>query len=145
MDINKIQDKIIQEFGYFADKVERFKYFRQIVHLGNQVPAIAMRDKNETTIVKGCKNKVWMKAYFKDGKVFYETDSENPITKGIASLLSNVFSGHTPKEIINSNLYFLNEINLYDKLNAAWTKEVQSILQRMKSLAINFKNTSFAI
>lgn len=145
MDINKIQDKIIQEFGHFADRVGRFKYFRQIARLGKQFPSISVHDKNEATIVKGCKNKVWMKARYEDGKVFYETDSENQISKGIAGLLSKVFSGQTPKEIINSNLYFLHEINLYDKLNAAWTREVQSIMQRMKSLAISFKNTSLSV
>ncbi|MDE1192615.1 MAG: SufE family protein [Arachidicoccus sp.] len=145
MDINKIQDKIIQEFNLLADRVGRFKYFRYIAHVGSQLPTIHSDDKTDDNVVKGCKSKIWLKARCEEGKIFFETDSENKITKGIAGLLTKVFSGQSPQAIINSNLYFLNEINLYDRLNATWTREVQTIMQRMKSLAIRFRTTSLAV
>ncbi|ANI89416.1 hypothetical protein A9P82_08975 [Arachidicoccus ginsenosidimutans] len=146
MDINKIQDAIIQRFENLTERVSRFKYFRHLIRLGMRASqSIEPTERNEQIVVHGTKNKIWLKAYCENGKVFFRTDSENAVSKGIAGLLSKVFSGHTPKEIINSNLYFLHEINLYDRLNTVWVKEVQAIMQKMKSLAIGFRAASFSV
>lgn len=135
MGIDNIQDKIIEEFEQFSDKPHRFRYFRKLVQAGNELEPIPSSELNNENMVKGSKSKIWIKAKLENGKVFFTGYSKNHISKGFIGLLLRVFSGHSPKEIINSNLYFLNEINLYNRLNPEWLKDLLSVMQKIKSLA----------
>lgn len=139
MKTDNIQDKIIHEFEQFADKPQGYKYFRKLVQIGNELDPIQPNELSPENLVTGSKNKVWIKARLENGKVFFTAHSKNLISKGLIGLLLRVFSGCSPKEIINSNLYFLSEINLYDRLNPEWLKDLLSALQRIKSLAIGLQ------
>ncbi|HEY0299417.1 MAG TPA: SufE family protein [Arachidicoccus sp.] len=143
MEIDNIQDRIIDEFEEYSDKSHRFKYFRRLVQIGSELAPIKATEMNKENLVVGGKSKIWLKARLENGKVFFTAHSKNLISKGLVGLLLKVFSGRSPKEIINSNLYFLNEINLYDRLNPEWLKDLLSVMQKIKSLAIGLQvNTS---
>lgn len=139
MEIDNIQDKIIKEFEQFSDKPHRFKYFRKLAQIGKEIESIQPDQLNKESLVNTGKNKIWIKARLENDKVFFSTYSKNIICNGLTGLLLTVFSGRSPKEIINSNLYFLHEIELYERLNSAWQKDLLSILQKIKSLAVGLQ------
>lgn len=135
MEIDNIQDGIIDEFEQFRDKSHRFRYFRKLVQIGNELEPIPQDELSRDIMVRGSRSKIWIKARLENGKVFFTAYTKNLISKGLIGLLLRVFSGRSPKEIINSNLYFPTEINLYDRLNAEWLKDLLSVMQKIKSLA----------
>lgn len=135
MEIDNIQDRIIEEFEKYSDTSHRFKYFRQLVKIGNDLPSIPSSEINTEHIVTGARRKIWLKAWLENGKVFFAVHSKNMISKGLVGLFLKVFSGRSPREIINSNLYFLSEINLYDRLTPEWLEDLLAVSQKIKSLA----------
>ena len=139
MGTDNIQDKIITEFEHFSDKTHRFRYFRKLIEIGKELEPIPSKQLTKEYLVKESKNKIWIKARLDDGKVFFTAHSKNLISKGLVGLLLRVFSGRSPKEIINSNLYFLSEINLYQRLNPEWLKDLMSVMQKIKSLAVGLQ------
>lgn len=143
MNLNKVQDKIIEEFDLMIDSLtNEFSYFRYIASLGNS--NLEAVKKTDETLVKSTRSKIWLEARYVDGKVYYASDSDNQIVKGIVSMLVNVFSGRTAREIINANLYFVNEIKLYSQLPAARLKEISAVLQQIRTYAVKLKNTESA-
>lgn len=136
MDINKKQDLLISEFEKVSGKSGLLHYFKNLLHL-TKAPDIKPEDKTEETLIKSCRQKVWLKSYFENGKVYFLSDSENLIYKSLCNLLVTIFSGHSPKEIVDANIYLFNEICLFDKLNHHWQKDFLLIRQQMKSLAVS--------
>jgi len=139
MKIDNIQDKIIEEFEQFSDKVHRFPYFRKLIQIGNELEPIEPAQLNNAHLVKGTKSNIWIKASLKDNKVYFTAESDNAISKGLVGLLLRVFSGNTPRDIINTHLYFLNEINMYERLNQQWLEDLQAIIQKIKSLTAKLR------
>lgn len=134
MKVDIIQDKIIEEFEQFSDKAHRFPYFRKLIQIGNDLDPIPKEELNNEHEVKASKSNIWIKASLRDDKVYFTADSDNAISKGLVGLLLRVFSGNTPKDIINTNLYFLSEINMYEQLNQDWLNDLQAIIQKIKLL-----------
>lgn len=144
MNINKIQDRIISEFeSLIGDIANKFKYFRHISLLGNNLQGKDV-ERTDKELVDGCKPKIWLRSKYLQGKVYYFGDSDSLIYKGILSLFFQVFSGSTPREIINTDLYFMNEINLYHHLPSVRLDEMLHILQRIKAHAIRYQISSIA-
>ncbi len=138
MNLNKVQDMIIEEFDLIIDSLKNeFSYFRYIASLGKKDTGVK---KTEETLVKSTKSKIWLEARYVDGKIYYASDSDNRIVKGIVSMLVNVFSGRTAREIVNANIYFVNEIKLYSQLPAARLKEISAVLQQIRTYAVKLKN-----
>lgn len=138
MNLNKVQDKIIEEFDLIIDSLKsEFSYFRYVASFGRTDSKVK---KTDATLVKSTKSKIWLEASYIDGKVYYASDSDNQIVKGIVSMFVNVFSGRTAREIINANLYFVNEIKLYSQLPAERLKEVSAVLQQIRTYAVKLKN-----
>lgn len=142
MEIDNIQDKIIEEFEQFSDKPHRFRYFRKLVQIGNELEPVPSETLDKENMVKGSKSKIWIMAKLENGRVFFTAYSKNLISKGLVGLLLRVFSGRSPREIVNSNLYFLNEINLYERLNPEWLKDLLSVMQKIKALAAGLQSQS---
>ncbi len=139
MNLNKVQDAIIDEFDMIIDNLKNeFSYFRYIASFGKKDAAVK---KTEETLIKDTKSKIWLEARYVDGKIYYASDSDNRIVSGIVSMMLDVFSGRTAREIINANLYFVNEIKLYSQLPAARLKEVSAVLQQIRTYAVRLKNT----
>ena len=146
MQLNKVQDKIIDEFdNVFKQLKTKFNYLRHLADLGNFLSPGTAKERTDEAQIKSIKDKTWLYADYKDGKVYYSADSDSSIIKGILSLYIRVFSGRTPEEIVNSNIYFTNEISLYQYLPMQRSYEMSVILLRMRSMAVNYKFKNFGL
>ena len=135
MEINHIQDEIIEEFSSFDDWMDRYSL---LIDYGNGLEPFPEADKNDKNLIDGCQSKVWFTAEMQDGKVIYHGDSDAILVKGIVALLIRVLSGHTPKEIVNTQLYFIDEINLREHLSPTRSNGLNAMLRRMIEYAVKF-------
>ena len=135
MEINHIQDEIIEEFSSFDDWMDRYSL---LIDYGNGLEPCPEADKNDKNLIDGCQSKVWFTAEMQDGKVIYHGDSDAILVKGIVALLIRVLSGHTPKEIVNTQLYFIDEINLREHLSPTRSNGLNAMLRKMIEYAVKF-------
>ena len=133
---DKIQEEIIEEFSMFDDWLDRYDY---LIGLSESLPLIDPTHKTEQYIIEGCQSRVWVDARLgEDGKVYYSADSDAIIVKGIVSLLCRVFSGRTPQEIIDLDLYFIEAIGLKENLSPTRGNGVLSTIKQMRLFALAF-------
>lgn len=135
MEINHIQDEIIEEFSSFDDWMDRYSL---LIDYGNGLDAFPEADKNEKNLIDGCQSKVWFTAEMRDGKVIYHGDSDAILVRGIVALLIRVLSNHSPKEIVDTDLYFIDEINLREHLSPTRSNGLNAMLQQMRLFALTF-------
>ncbi|UAY50810.1 SufE family protein [Ferruginibacter albus] len=133
MTINETQDELINDFSFLGDWMEKYEY---IIQLGKELPLINEQYKTEENLIKGCQSKVWLHAEFKDGNVFFTADSDAIITKGLVSMVIRVLSGHAPAEIVQSDLYFVDEIGLKEHLSVTRSNGLVSMIKQMKLYAL---------
>ena len=136
MEINIIQDEIIEEFTSFDDWMDRYSL---LIDYGNGLEPFPEEDKNDANLIDGCQSKVWFTAQMQDGKVIYRGDSDAILVKGIVALLIRVLSGHTPEEIVNEQLYFIDEIQLREHLSPTRSNGLNAMLRRMIEYAVKYK------
>lgn len=136
MTINQRQDEIIAEFSDIDDWMDRYAY---IIDLGNQLPPIDPAFKTPQYLIEGCQSRVWLNAGLKGGHVEYTADSDAIIVKGIISLLITVLNGHTPAEIIDADLYFIDRIGLAEHLSPTRSNGLAAMLKQMKIYALAFR------
>lgn len=136
MDIKEVQNQIVEEFKGFSDWMDKYSY---LIELGNSIPLIDEKYKTETYLISGCQSRVWLKADYREGKVFFTADSDAVITKGIASLLIRVFSGRTTDEIIQAPLDFIEQVGLKEHLSPTRSNGLDSMLKQIKMYAYAFK------
>ena len=133
--INDIQDEIIEEFSSFDDWMDRY---RLLIEYGNGLEPFPEVDKNDKNLIDGCQSKVWFTAEMRDGKVFFHGDSDAILVKGIVALLIRVLNEHTPKEILETELYFIDEINLREHLSPTRSNGLNAMLKQMRLFALTF-------
>lgn len=133
MTINEIQDELIDEFSLFGDWMEKYEY---IIQLGKELALIKEEYKKDENLIRGCQAKVWLHADFQDGRVHFTADSDAIITKGLVSMVVRVLSGHTPEEIVNSELYFVDQIGLREHLSVTRSNGLLSMIKQMKIYAL---------
>lgn len=137
MTINQLQNEIIDEFVDIEDWMDRYAY---IIDLGNALPAIDEKYKTPQYIIEGCQSRVWLYAELNDeGKIIYTADSDAIIVKGIISLLIKVLSDHTPQEILDADLYFIDKIGLSEHLSPTRSNGLVAMVKQMKVYALAFK------
>jgi cysteine desulfuration protein SufE len=136
MEINIIQDEIIEEFNSFDDWMDRYSL---LIDYGNGLEPFPEEDKNDENLIDGCQSKVWFTAQMEDGKVIYRGDSDAILVKGIVALLIRVLSGRTPEEIVNEQLYFIDEIQLREHLSPTRSNGLNAMLRRMIEYAVKYK------
>ncbi|MGL4411030.1 MAG: SufE family protein [Bacteroidales bacterium] len=136
MTINQLQDSIIEEFSMFDDWMDKYQL---LVDLGNDQSPLDEVYKREDNLIQGCQSRVWLHADFMDGKVVFKAESDAVIVKGIITLLINVLSNHTPDEIIESDLYFIDKIGLKEHLSPTRSNGLVSMIKKMRMYAIAFK------
>ena len=135
--INEIQDEIISEFSDFDDWMDRYAY---IIDLGNEVPTLDEQYKTPENIIEGCQSRVWLVARYDDnGLLHFEADSDAIIVKGIISLLMRVLSGHTPQEILGSELYFVDRIGLSEHLSPTRSNGLVAMIKQMRVYALAYQ------
>ena len=136
MSINEKQDEIIAEFNEFDDWMDRYQI---LIDLGNELPPLDEKYRTEQNLIEGCQSRVWLQADYVDGKIFFQADSDALIVKGIISLLVKVLSGHTPDEILNTDLYFIDEIGLKEHLSPTRSNGLLSMVKQMRMYALAYK------
>ena len=142
MSIEERQQELIAEFGDIDDWMDRYGY---IIDLGNALPEIDESKKTPQNLIEGCQSRVWLDAETDDeGRIHYTADSDAIIVKGIRSLLISVLNGHTPDEIINADLHFINDIGLGEHLSPTRSNGLVAMVKQMKMYAMAFKARSQA-
>lgn len=137
MSINEIQDEIIEEFSSFNDWMDRYSL---LIDMGNSLTPFPETYRTEQNLIDGCQSKVWFTAEMQNGKVVYRGDSDALLVKGIVALLIRVLSDHTPEEILQSDLYFIEQINLKEHLSPTRSNGLVAMLRQMKLYALTFKS-----
>ena len=135
MSINEIQDEIIEEF---AECTEWMDKYQMLIDLGNELDGLDAEYKNKQNLIDGCQSRVWLQCDIKDGKLVFTADSDALITKGIIALLIRVVSGHTPKEILDTDLYFIERIGLHQHLSPTRSNGLLSMVKKIKAYALAF-------
>lgn len=136
MTIAEVQNEIIEEFTGLGEWMERYNY---LIDLGRNLPMIDQAYRNDEYLIRGCQSRVWLNAELKDGLVHYTADSDAIITKGIASLMIRVFTGHTPDEILNADLGFIDVIGLKEHLSPTRSNGMVSMINQMRYFAMAYK------
>ena len=136
MTINQLQDDIIEEFAIFD---EWFDKYGRIIELGNELAAFDESKRTPQNLIEGCQSKVWIDAHLNEqGEVIFEGDSDAVIVKGILALLIQVMSGHTPAEILATELYFIDQIGLKEHLSPTRSNGLLAMVKQMKYYALAF-------
>lgn len=136
MTIDEIQRDIIDEFSDMEDWMDKYAY---IIDLGNALPPIDVKYRTPENIIEGCQSRVWLNAEYENGKIYFTADSDAIIVKGIISLLIKVLSEHTPDEILNSDLHFIQAIGLAEHLSPTRSNGLAAMVKQMKMYALAFK------
>lgn len=139
MTINEKQDEIIQDFEMFDDWMEKYEY---IIQLGKELPLIDDEFKTEENLIRGCQSRVWLHADYKDGLLVFTADSDALITKGLVSMVVQVLSGHTPKEIADAEVYFIDKIGLQSHLSPTRSNGLLSMLKQIKMYSVAYLSKS---
>ena len=137
--IEEREAEIIEAFSWLESWEEKYEY---IIELGKNLPELEEKYKKEENIIKGCQSTVWLVAEFKDGKVFYQADSDAVIVKGLVSMLIRVFSGHAPDEILDAKLHFINEIGMMSHLAQTRSNGLLAMIKQMKNYALAYQSIS---
>lgn len=136
MTINEKQDEIIEEFEFLDDWLDKYQ---QIIDKGISGKGIDEKYKTPENLIEGCQSKVWVNAEYKDGKVYYEGESNTDIAGGIVAMLVDVLSGNTPDEILNADLYFIDKIGLREHLSPTRSNGMLAMMKQMRMYALAFK------
>ena len=135
MTINEIQDEIIDEFSGFDDWMDKYQL---LIDLGNEQEPLDEKYKTESNLIDGWQSRVWLQCDYVDVKLNFTAESDALIVKGIVALLIRVLSGHTPKEIMDADLYFIDRIGLKDHLSPTRSNGLLAMMKQMKMYAVGY-------
>ena len=135
--INEIQDEIIEEFGGLDDWMDKYQL---LIDLGNEQEPLDEKYKTESNLIDGCQSRVWLQADYEDGLIRFTAESDALIVKGIVALLIRVLSGHTPQEILDADLYFIEQIGLKEHLSPTRSNGLLAMVKQMRMYALVFSN-----
>ena len=128
MTINEAQDEVIEEFNDFTDWMDKYQL---LIDLGGELNALGEQYKNDDNLIDGCQSRVWIQCDVKDDQLFFTADSD---------VLIKVLSGHTAKEILDADLYFIDRIGLKDHLSPTRSNGLLAMVKRIKSYALVYAN-----
>lgn len=137
MTIDELQDNVVEEFSAFDDWMDKYAL---LIDLGNSLAPLDEKYKTESNLIEGCQSRVWLQADYVDGKLVFQGESDAVIVKGIVSLLINVLSGHTPQEILDADLYFIDKIGLKEHLSPTRSNGLVSMVKQMRMYALAFRS-----
>ena len=135
MTINEIQDEIIEEFSGFDDWMDKYQL---LIDLGGEQPPLEEKYKTEQNLIDGCQSRVWLQADYVDGKIHFTAESDALIVKGIVALLIRVLSDHTPQEILDADLYFIEQIGLKEHLSPTRSNGLLAMVKQIRLYALAF-------
>ena len=135
MTINERQDEVIEEFQDFDDWMDKYQL---LIDLGNEQAPLDEKYKVESNLIDGCQSRVWLQADYENGVIHFQAESDALIVKGIVSLLIRVLSDHTPREILDADLYFIDEIGLKEHLSPTRSNGLLAMIKQIRSYALAF-------
>ena len=136
MTINELQNNVIEEFADFDDWMDKYAL---LIDLGNSLPPLEEKYKTESNLIEGCQSRVWLQADYVDGKILFKGESDAVIVKGIVSLLISILSDHTPQEILDADLYFIEMIGLKEHLSPTRSNGLVAMVKQMRMYALAFR------
>lgn len=134
--INELQDEVVEEFSDFDDWMDKYQ---MLIDLGNDLETLDDKYKTEQNLIDGCQSRVWVQCDYADGRLVFTADSDALIVKGIIALLIQVLSGHTPKEILDADLYFIDKIGLRDHLSPTRSNGLLAMVKQIKAYALAYE------
>jgi cysteine desulfuration protein SufE len=135
MTINEAQNEVVEEFEDFTDWMDKYQ---MLIDLGNELDVLNDKYKNDSNLIDGCQSRVWLQCDLVDGKLQFTADSDALIVKGIIALLIQVLSGHTPNEILDADLYFIDKIGLKDHLSPTRSNGLLAMIKQIKAYALAY-------
>jgi cysteine desulfuration protein SufE len=136
MSLKEVQHEIVDEFSVFEDWLDRYNY---LIELGNDLPSIDPQYKTSEYLINGCQSKVWLHADLVDGKMQFSADSDAIIVKGIVALLVKVLNGRTPAEIVENDLFFIEDIGLSQNLSPTRSNGLLAMVKKMRLYALAYQ------
>ena len=135
MSIEEIQQEIIEEFSMYEDWMDKYAY---LIELGNDLEDLDAKDKNDQNIIRGCQSRVWLVAELKDGKIYFRGESDAVIVKGLVALLLRVVSGRTPKELLETELHFIDDLGLKQHLSPTRSNGLLAMVKQIRLYAVAY-------
>ncbi len=135
--INELQDEVIEEFSDFDDWMDKYQ---MLIDLGNDLDVLDDKYKTEQNLIDGCQSRVWIQCDYEDGRLLLTADSDALIVKGIIALLIQVLNGHTPTEILDADLYFIDRIGLREHLSPTRSNGLLAMVKQIKAYALAYRN-----
>ena len=143
--INELQDEVIEEFSDFDDWMDKYQL---LIDLGNEQEPLDEKYKVESNLIDGCQSRVWLQADLVEMEneagemrnvIHFQAESDALIVKGIVALLIRVLSDHTPQEILDANLYFIEQIGLREHLSPTRSNGLLAMVKQMRMYALAFQ------
>lgn len=131
--LEEAKQSVIEDFSMYDEWLDKYEY---LIDLGKNLEAYPESEKTDDKLIKGCQSRVWLDWRLEDGKLWFKADSDAIITKGIISLLINVYSGRTPKEIAADDFSFINQIGLKENLSPTRANGLVSMIDTIKAVAL---------
>ena len=138
MTTNEIQQEVIDEFQDFDDWMDKYQL---LIDLGNEQPALDPKYKTDDNLIDGCQSRVWLQADLIDGLLHLQAESDALIVKGIIALLIRVLSDHTPQEILDTDLFFIEQIGLKDHLSPTRSNGLLAMVKKIRMYALVYSQT----
>jgi len=137
--ISEIENEIVEDFELFDEWTEKYQY---IIELGQNLPALDEKYKTEENKIKGCQSSVWLNAYEKEGRIYFEADSDSTFVKGEIALLIRVLSDQKPEDIVKTNLEFIDKIGLRQHIAVTRANGLASMIKQMKTYALGLQTVN---
>jgi len=135
MTIEQVQQEIVDEFSMFEDWMDKYAY---LIELGNALKPLDPKDKNDQNLIKGCQSRVWLVAEMQDGTIDFRGESDAVIVKGLVALLLRVVSGRTPKELIENELHFIDDLGLKQHLSPTRSNGLLAMVKQIRLYAVAY-------
>lgn len=135
MTIEEIQQEIIEEFSVYEDWMDKYGF---LIELGNQLEGLDPKEKTDQNLIKGCQSRVWLVSEINNGKIYFRGESDAVIVKGLVALLLRVFSGHSPKEIMETDLHFIDDLGLKQHLSPTRSNGLLAMVKQIRLFAVAY-------
>ena len=134
MTLEEKKQQVIEDFSSYDEWLDKYEY---LIELGKSLAPFPEEKKTEDRLIKGCQSRVWLDSDLRDGRLYFSADSDAIITKGIISLLIDVYSGRTPEEIAADDFGFVADIGLKENLSPTRANGLVSMIETIKNVARN--------
>jgi len=130
--IQEAQDELIEEFQLFDNWIDRYQY---IIDLGKRLPDFPDAWRTEENRIHGCQSQVWLKTKPDPDRLEFQAISDSAIVSGLIAILTRVYSGRTPAEVVTTPPDFIKAIGLDEHLSPTRSNGLNSMIQVIRSAA----------